>query len=868
MKVKKSIVFLGLILPVLAINSCSKVKIKLNQTGDKKLTEIENSKVTINKELSPKENYKALKRYNHEEQGFIFDFPSDKEAFTDKMRTETLVMPFLKRFLQGDDEFINHPLFNKMCYFFSIHAEKIGDPKDIKLAQELLEKNPQDEVALIYLFNVKRKMFTDEQWDKKLSPFAKKAKTAGHKIIILRTLMRLHNQKKYGKDLEKTAYNIAVNEQLSPQESSCLLDYKLYAYNKQKDIATFNPANKWLKNIMLGKLYVTKAWDARGRGYSNTVTEDGWNGFKENLTLAEKYILEADKEWCSPTVAYYMIQVSRGKYNTKECFKWFNKGLKTQADSKLYDTFSFYIRPRWCGNNAMLTELAEKMLNHEYVFTRKYYSYRLNEFIPLAKQAMTPMLYAAITAKDKYWQRPYRLLASEKLHRAFTEWGVEFQETQEVREACYYYYIGNYEKANEIINKIGKDKFADMQYRQIDKTNWLPCIAKIEEDIPYRLGDFGIKMQKVDDLLYAKKTAESLVFLQDIYDDLNEDKDKRLYALKRYIFHSTSGTWEDYYYGHTEIVMAFHDGQVDLIDKMIELGYDINSLDNCGSGISTLSYAAQRCDAELVEFLLEKGADPNISNHNGQVPLIAALRYHDKNPIGSIKLLIDAGANVNSQQKPNRITALHRAIRKKNNTEVIQLLIDAKASVDQISGNKYQYTPLMWSVMKKHFENAKLLLKAGADPTIKSKQNKTPIFEALKNDSKGKLFGLILKNSEGIEVLYKKNPKMAMYLALYDKSGKSLKKLLKQGFDPNYRNTKFYDMTILMYAAQYSGIKNVKILVEAGADINATCSLKNPRWTVWEYAEYPNHSEKKEVMNYLELLGAIKKVPKKKTVTK
>ena len=36
-----------------------------------------------------------------------------------------------------------------------------------------------------------------------------------------------------------------------------------------------------------GWIEIKRAWAARGSGWANTVTEDGWRGFREHLTKAE-----------------------------------------------------------------------------------------------------------------------------------------------------------------------------------------------------------------------------------------------------------------------------------------------------------------------------------------------------------------------------------------------------------------------------------------------------------------------------------------------------------------------------------------------------------------------------------------------------
>jgi uncharacterized protein len=125
-------------------------------------------------------------------------------------------------------------------------------------------------------------------------------------------------------------------------------------------------------------------------------------------------------------------------------------------------------------------------------------------------------------------------------------------------------------------------------------------------------------------------------------------------------------------------------------------------------------------DARLIEPLLEQGV-LEISP-DGWTPLHLAAAFGG--PEASALLLVH-GADVKQfSRNPLHNQALHACIAIGRNLETAQLLIDhgADVNVPQAGG----YTPLHQAAASGLTEMANLLLKAGADPTARCDQGKTP----------------------------------------------------------------------------------------------------------------------------------------------
>jgi ankyrin repeat protein len=176
--------------------------------------------------------------------------------------------------------------------------------------------------------------------------------------------------------------------------------------------------------------------------------------------------------------------------------------------------------------------------------------------------------------------------------------------------------------------------------------------------------------------------------------------------------------------------------------------------------------AIERDDAPAVAQLIRLGFDPNTPSPQGLHPLFAAINApapkvahalaqapatkvdlrnaHDETPLMMasikgmdvlVKLLIDRDADVNK----TAWTPLHYAA-SNSRLVVMNMLLDHHAYIDAPSPNGT--TPLMMAAMYGSPSAVKLLLEAGADPTIKNDLGLSAIDFALR-DSKQESAALI-----------------------------------------------------------------------------------------------------------------------------
>lgn len=123
--------------------------------------------------------------------------------------------------------------------------------------------------------------------------------------------------------------------------------------------------------------------------------------------------------------------------------------------------------------------------------------------------------------------------------------------------------------------------------------------------------------------------------------------------------------------GFAEIDHAFRTGDLDALRSAVE---DPSLIPNgwLGPAIgSCLVYAIYHSPVMFLRQLLALGAEPNLPAGDGFPPLIAALSS-DRNDV--LRLLLEHGANPNTQRGINDYTPLHMAVAQRNAHAILILL--------------------------------------------------------------------------------------------------------------------------------------------------------------------------------------------------
>jgi ankyrin repeat protein len=223
----------------------------------------------------------------------------------------------------------------------------------------------------------------------------------------------------------------------------------------------------------------------------------------------------------------------------------------------------------------------------------------------------------------------------------------------------------------------------------------------------------------------------------------------------------------------SDVADAAMRGDQAAVRSLIQKKADVNAPQI--DGTTALHWAVQADDPELVNLLIRNGAKVSIANIAGATPIqLAALN-------GSAVLLdrlIAAGADPNAPLTRSGDTALMIASRT-GKVDAVRVLLDRGAEVNaqETWGGT---SALMWAVSEKHPDVAKLLLERGADVNARS-------------------YYVPSASGRGFEGT----------TPVAQKPGKEFEEFASGWLTP------------LMFAARENGLESARLLVKAGADLDA-----------------------------------------------
>ncbi|XP_035258867.1 ankyrin repeat and SOCS box protein 2-like isoform X2 [Anguilla anguilla] len=292
------------------------------------------------------------------------------------------------------------------------------------------------------------------------------------------------------------------------------------------------------------------------------------------------------------------------------------------------------------------------------------------------------------------------------------------------------------------------------------------------------------------------------------------------------------------YYNQVECVKVLLKAQPTSIDKRTLLEQ------------TALLLAVARESLACVQYLLEKGADPEIASKNKDTPLYKACEMEN---VEIVALILKFGGGVN-QRCIQGWTALHEAVCR-NNIEICEMLVAAGAAVNP--PDMYGITPLFVAAQSGRVEALCFLIKNGADVNSQAADGATALFEASKNGHKGVVEILLTHNVDanrpaksGLLPLHiaadrgfdeivslllpatsrarlRRSGVSPLHLAAEKNQDDALEVLIKAGFDVNAklshdRSIMYEDRrsTALYFAVTNNNVAAATMLLEAGADPN------------------------------------------------
>src|SRR4051812_12852753 len=158
--------------------------------------------------------------------------------------------------------------------------------------------------------------------------------------------------------------------------------------------------------------------------------------------------------------------------------------------------------------------------------------------------------------------------------------------------------------------------------------------------------------------------------------------------------------------GMTALHWAAHYDDANLARDLIAAGANANLANRYG--VRPITLACTNGCAAIAELLLDAGADPNSAIPGGETALMTASRT---GVIGPVEALLSHGAEVNARERRQQTALMWAAA--EGNTEVVEILL--KSGADFRTPLRSGFTPFFFAVREGRLKAALELIKAGAD---------------------------------------------------------------------------------------------------------------------------------------------------------
>jgi ankyrin repeat protein len=196
--------------------------------------------------------------------------------------------------------------------------------------------------------------------------------------------------------------------------------------------------------------------------------------------------------------------------------------------------------------------------------------------------------------------------------------------------------------------------------------------------------------------------------------------------------------------GTTALHWAAYNDDLMLVEQLLEAGANPDVRNDYGS--SPMLEAALNGNAEIIARLLVAGADPDSPDDDGQTALMIAARTAS---VDAARLLVEHGADVNAVEQWRGQTALMWAAAQ-SQPDMVALLVEhgadpnARSTVNdwarQVSAEARRHyrptgglTPLLFAAREGCLGCAQALVEGGADLELADPDNITPLFLAIDN---------------------------------------------------------------------------------------------------------------------------------------
>ncbi|KAF5537760.1 ankyrin 1 [Fusarium mexicanum] len=270
---------------------------------------------------------------------------------------------------------------------------------------------------------------------------------------------------------------------------------------------------------------------------------------------------------------------------------------------------------------------------------------------------------------------------------------------------------------------------------------------------------------------------------------------------------------------NTPLIQAISEGDLDIVKLLIENKATIDKREappDDGWSRTPMQVAVDWNRPEIVQYLLEKGADPDARDSDG-IPVIGSAVSGGH--INMVQWLVDANADVNVSYYDNKVTPLHEAC---PHPEIVRLLLEHGADINK--GNADSRTALNLAICANNLATVQVLLEAKTKPDINAD---TIYWDLLTVIPVGYIDVVETMLEAGVDVnnVNEKGESLLAYAIKYNAPSGMIRKILEYNPDLERRDKK--ENTALHCISRLTTLETVRLVVNAGGRLDVLNSDKD-----------------------------------------
>ena len=280
--------------------------------------------------------------------------------------------------------------------------------------------------------------------------------------------------------------------------------------------------------------------------------------------------------------------------------------------------------------------------------------------------------------------------------------------------------------------------------------------------------------------------------------------------------------------GNTCLIFAANNGHTETVRYLVGLK-DVDVNHTAKNGWSALVCAVRQKHADVVQVLIDAGADIEARDKSSRTPLISSC---EKGELPIVKMLVEAGAKVRATDKKGGTCLIMAA--NFGHTETVRYLVglpdmDVVMSIKDKDG----YTAVLVVADLGHADVMKVLIDAGADIETKDDMGRSPLHRAC---CSGTLEVVKMLHKQGAGVCVTCKGYTGLIFAAFNGHTETVRYLVGLK-DVDVNHTANDGWSALGCAVRQKHADVVQVLIDAGADIEARDSNARPLISACEKGE-------------------------------